>query len=331
MSRKLPPLSVATRAKLFAHLAAMEQSGLPADMAFSLLHLPRAARARVDATRKLIARGIDPATAGRRGGLFGELEAGCLRAALAAGSPAATYRRLADHYAERVALACSIKSAMAVPLFTFVVALFPRPLPALVAGSLAAGGYLLQCIVPLLAAIGIFRLGKRLPHWLAGGAPAELRRQVEHALLRLPLVGAMTLRGNLRDFIEHLAILLEAGVPMFDALPLAEATVGNGMVRAECARIKPALLAGATLAQALAALPAIAGDQLVACVRTGEHSGCLPKMLFRYAATETAALSQLHRQAATWLPRALYALFLLWIGWGVLSSGAFMPHAVEPR
>lgn len=52
-------------------------------------------------------------------------------------------------------------------------------------------------------------------------------------------------------------------------------------------------------------------------------------MLFRHAASETAAFSQLQRQAATWLPRAFYALLLLWIGWGVLSSGAFMPHAGE--
>lgn len=331
MSRKLPPLSVATRAELFAHLAAMEQSGLPADKAFSLLRLPHAERARLDATRKLLARGIDPATAGRRGGLFGELDASCVHAALAAGSPAATYRRLADLYAERVALAGSVKSAMAVPLFTFVLALLLRPLPALVAGTLTTGGYLLQCLSPLLAAAALYQLARRLPQWLAGGAPPALRRQVEHALLRLPLLGAITLRGNLRDFIEHLAILLEAGLPMFDALPLAEATVGNGVVRALCARIKPAMLAGATLAQALAALPAVAGDQLVACVRTGELSGCLPEMLFRHAASETAALSQLHRQAATWLPRAFYALLLLWIGWGVLSNGAFMPHAVEPR
>ncbi|MBK8336863.1 MAG: type II secretion system F family protein [Sterolibacteriaceae bacterium] len=329
MNRTPPPLSVATRAELFAHLAAMEQSGLPADKAFSLLRLPRAEQARVDATRKLIARGIDPATAGRRGGLFGELDASCVRAALAAGSPAATYRRLADLYAERVALAGSVKSAMAVPLFTFVLALLLRPLPALVAGTLTTGGYLLQCVGPLLAAIGIYRLGKRLPHWLAGGAPPALRRLVEQALLRLPLVGGMTLRGNLRDFTQHLAILLEAGLPMFDALPLAEATVGNGVVRAECARIKPAMLAGATLTQALAALPAIGGDQLLACVRSGEHSGCPPEMLFRHAASETAAFSQLQRQAATWLPRAFYALLLLWIGWGVLSSGAFMPHAGE--
>lgn len=331
MNRTPPPLPVATRAELFAHLAAMEQSGLPADKAFSLLRLPRAERARVDATHRLIARGIDPASAGRRSGLFGELEASCVRAALAAGSPAATYRRLADLYAERVALAGSIRSAMAVPLFTFVVALFLRPLPALVAGSLTAGGYLLQCIGPLLATAGLYQLARRLPHWLAGGAPAALRRHVEHALLRLPLAGAMTLRGNLRDFTLHLAILLEAGLPMFDALPLAEATVGNGVLRAECARVKPAMQAGATLAQALSALPAIAGDQLVACVRTGEHSGCLPEMLFRHAASETAALSQLQRQAAIWLPRAVYALLLLWIGWGVLSSGAFMPHAAEPR
>lgn len=321
------PLPVSTRADLFAHLATLEKAGLPAVQAFALLRLPAGASTRLDSTRKLLARGIDPATAGQRSGLFSEIEASCVRAALAAGSPARTYRRLAESYAERVRLAASTRSNMMVPLFVLAIALFVRPLPDLVGGSLSAGGYLLQGMWPLLAAAGLFRLGKWLPHWLAGSAAPTLRRQVEQSLLRLPLVGPIVVRGNLRDFFEHLAILLEAGLPMFDALPVAEATVGNGAVRAECARIKPAMLAGATLAQALAALPDVGNDRLVGYVGTGEQSGSLPEMLFRHVEAETAALSISYRQVTIWLPRAFYVLLLLWIGYGVLSSGAFMPAA----
>lgn len=326
------PLPVAARADLFAHLAAMEKAGLPADKAFALLRLPGAGGARLDATRMLLSRGVGPASAGQRSGLFSDLEASCVRAALAAGSPASTYHRLAALYAERVRLAASMKSNMMVPLLTLVIALFVRPLPALVAGSLSAGGYLLQGLWPLLAAAALFRLVKRSPHWLASGAPTPLRRQIEQSLLRIPLVGPMVIRSNLRDFLEHLAILLEAGLPMFDALPVAEATIGNGVIRTECARIKPAMVAGATLAQAVSALRVGGSDRLLGYVLTGEESGRLPEMLFRHVQAETEALSEIQHQAATWIPRVLYTLLLLWVGYGVLSSGAFMPqHAGEAR
>ena len=325
------PLPLATRADLFAHLAAMEKAGLPTDKAFALLRLPGAEGARLDAARKLLARGIDPATAGQRSGLFSDLEASCVRAALTAGSPASTYRRLADLYAERVRLAASMRSNMMLPLLTLVIALFVRPLPALVAGSLSAGGYLLQGLWPLLATAALWRLVKWSPHWLASSAPVQLRLQIEQSLLRIPLVGPMVIRSNLRNFLEHLAILLEAGLPMFDALPVAEATIGNGVIRAECARIKPAMPAGATLAEALSSLRIAGSDRLVGYVLTGEESGHLPEMLFRHVRAETEVLSHFQQQAATWLPRVLYALLLLWIGYGVLSSGAFMPHAGEAR
>ena len=318
-------LPLATRADLFAHLATMERAGLPADKAFALLRLPGAADARLDSTRKLLARGIDVATAGQRGGLFSVLEASCVRAAVAAGSPACTYRRLAALYAERVGLAASMKSKMMLPLFVLLIALFVRPLPALVGGSLSAGGYLLRCVWPLLAAAALFRLLGWLSHWLESGAPRPLRSQVELTLLRIPLVGPLVARTNLRDFLAHLAMLLEAGLPMFDALPIAEATVGNSAIRAECARLGPAMLTGATLADALAQLRIAGSDQLVGHIRAGEQSGRLPEMLFRHVESETAALSHLQHQVAAWLPRALYALLLLWIGYGVLSSGAFMP------
>ena len=76
------PLPLAARANLFAHLATMEQAGLPADKAFALLRLPAAGQARLDAARKLIARGVDIADAGLRSGLFSHVEARCVRAAL---------------------------------------------------------------------------------------------------------------------------------------------------------------------------------------------------------------------------------------------------------
>ncbi len=319
------PLPLAARANLFAHLATMEQAGLPADKAFALLRLPAAGQARLDAARKLIARGVDIADAGLRSGLFSHVEARCVRAALHAGSPLATYRRLAASHAERVQLASTFKARMLVPLLILFIALSLRPLPSLIVGTIGMSHYLAQVGLPLLALAAIYRLAAELPRWRDTLATPEAGLHIEAALLRIPLIGTLIERTNLRDFVEHLAILLEAGVPMFEALPLAQETMSSSAIRAAHAGVVDAVRAGATLSGALRKTRHHGSGHLTDVVLAGEQSGRLPEALFRHAASESAALSLQYAQLAAWLPRLLYALLLAWIGYSILSSKAFMP------
>lgn len=324
MTADFRPLPLAARAALFAHLAAMEQAGLPADKAFALLRLPGPGQARIEQARKLIARGADIADAGLRSGLFSQVEARSVRAALQAGSPLVTYRRLAASHAERVQLASTFKARMLMPLLVLFIAVSLRPLPALVTGTIGMSHYVAQVALPLLALAAIYRLSIGMPRWRDTLAtPAGLR--IDAALLHIPVVGRLIERTNLRDFVEHLAILLEAGVPMFDALPLAQETMSSMAVRADHAAVAGALRNGATLAQALGKARLHGSDHLLDVVLAGEHAGRLPEALFRHAASETAALSLQAAQLAVWLPRLLYALLLAWIGYGILSSKSFMP------
>src|SRR4051812_27135540 len=83
--RPPPTLPLAARAHLFAHLAAMEKAGLPADRAYALLDLGPAVRARQDTFRRLTARGVAPSLAGLNSGLFTQFESRLLAAAFAAG------------------------------------------------------------------------------------------------------------------------------------------------------------------------------------------------------------------------------------------------------
>jgi general secretion pathway protein F len=62
-------------------------------------------------------------------------------------------------------------------------------------------------------------------------------------------------------------------------------------------------------------------------IHTGEESGTLPEMLFRYAAIETAAINNFYREAAAWLPRIVYALIAMWIAYGILSGAGVGPSA----
>ena len=109
------PLSYRIRAELYIQLAQMEIAGLPFDKAFSLLEIATAAKSRLEVMKKLTARGLDPAKAGERSGLFTKLEARLIHAALSAGSPAVMYRRLADFYTQRAMQMASVKSRMMMP------------------------------------------------------------------------------------------------------------------------------------------------------------------------------------------------------------------------
>jgi general secretion pathway protein F len=322
-------LSYALRADLFTHLAAMEKAGLPADKSFASLKLPAPASARVEAARKLLARGKDIATAGLQSGLFNELEVHVVCAATSAGSPAPTYKRLAETYIQKARQSKTIKSRMTLPLAIFALSLFLQPLPAFITGSMTPVAYLWSCLRPILFLAAGYASFKAFIAWLNNSAPAEIRHVLENRLTTIPMFGAMHVRRNARDFFESLALMLEAGIAMFDALPKACKTISNQQIQSEFAGILPKMKQGATLAEALVGMNYLGNGHAIEMIKTGESSGTLPEMLWRYSTMETEAVRHFQQQVADWIPRIVYGVVMLWMAYSILTSGAFMPHVPE--
>jgi general secretion pathway protein F len=321
------PLSFRIRAELYTQLASMETAGLPVDKTFALLRIVGPGHTRLEAMRKLLARGGDPAFAGEKSGLFTRLEAKLIRAALMAGSPARTYQRLADFYTQRAMQLATLKSRMAMPVFVFIAALFIQPLPGLAAGTFSFAGYLVQSLRPLVVIAALAYVAVKLPSWLSGSSSRpSAPTTFDTLLLRIPLFGAMLVRRNAREFFASLALMLEAGISMLDALPGALDTIENSAIRQEFARIRPRVEQGATLAQALAGMSYIGNAQVIALVETGEASGTLPEMLLRHAAMESDSINHFDQQVADWAPRVLYGLVMLWMAYGLLTGQGFMPR-----
>ena len=136
----------------------------------------------------------------------------------------------------------------------------------------------------------------------------------------------MHVRRNNRDFFSSMALLLEAGIPMFDALPKAVETIGNCVIREDFSRIKPCMQQGATLAQAVEQLIYGGNAQVIGYIQTGESSGTLPEMLLRFADAETAAIQHFQQEVVAWLPRIVYGLLALWMAYSILTGSAFMPR-----
>lgn len=319
------PLPWQIRSNLFAQLAALEKAGLPAAKAFALLKLPPKLQPRVTAMQRLLGRGVPLARAGRQSGLFSDLETSLLSAATDAGSPAPVYARLAEFYMQRAAQVRAMRSRMALPGFMMLIGLLTQQLPQLVAGSVSPAGYLWHTLKPLLVIALLFYLG-RLVYRTQEGEESEWRITLDNLLMRLPLFGKMLVRRNVRDFFESLGLLVEAGMPILDALRRAMATVKLLPVRAQFEAIGPGIEAGATLTAMLDTIPLLEGSAAMALIGTGEASGSLPEMLFRYAAMETVAIANFNQQVADWAPRIVYALVAAWMAYGLLTGPGVMPH-----
>ncbi|GGC95469.1 type II secretion system F family protein [Undibacterium terreum] len=322
------PLSLAIRADIFTHLAAMEKAGLPADKAYSLLKLAPAAQPRLALARKLMARGMNPASAGDSSGLFTPMEVNLLHAAFAAGSPAPVYKRLADTYAYKLKLEKAVKSRMNLPALMLILALFVQPLPRLISGMLSSFAYLRLCLQPLIVIGLLYFLYLQVRGWRQHSGATALRLSMDSLLLGLPVFGTMHLRRNARDFFENLGMLLEAGLPMFEALPKASDAVSNYVIRADYEKLLPAMQRGDTLAQAVAGIRYAGERHIVGFIQTGEASGSLPEMLARHSKGESEAIDHFQQQVADWLPRLAYSAVAVWMAYGILSTSVFKPPAL---
>jgi type II secretory pathway component PulF len=206
------PLPYAVRAELFLQLARLEAAGLPYERAMATIALPTPeAKRRLKAMQALASRGLDAAKAGAQSGLFTSLEARMVRAALIAGSPAPTYQRLAESYSQRARQWSAMRSRLMLPALVLAIALFVQPLPALVGGAIGVKGYAWQVLWPVLLIAALVAVLRML--WMRGG---EAKGKSFHQ--RIPIYGPIFVRTNLRDFFESLALLLEAGAPMLEAL-----------------------------------------------------------------------------------------------------------------
>jgi general secretion pathway protein F len=212
---------------------------------------------------------------------------------------------------------------MMLPVLMFVSAVVISPLPNLVAGSLTWQGYLLKHLLPWVAVAGaVYLLGELSQRWQSARAPQDTLGRV---FSLVPLFGPIQVRRNIRDFFDSLALLLEAGMPILDALPIALSTVRNQTLRRQLSQIKPRIEAGASFSQAVAELSFPNHAHACALIAPGEASGVLPQMLFRYSEAETAAINRFDDFVAEWVPRLFYTATALLIGYGMIHSGAFTP------
>lgn len=292
-------------------LASLLQAGLPVDEALSAIlgqSDSRTLRRLVAGVRGRVLEGHSLASA-----LEGWPESfpEIYRATVAAGEQTrhlpAVLERLAQHMEERQALSQRLRLAMIYPailvgtallivagLLTYVVpeitrvfTSMERELPAITRALLwtseAARGWGHWLLAGLLAAFVAARVALRRP------GP---RRRRDRLLLRLPLVRRLVREGNAARVARTLAILLQSGLPLVDALGIAARATTSLPIREALDRAAIQVREGLALHKALAAgglLPPL----LLHLVASGEAGGNLESMLEAAARTHEQEVNAL--------------------------------------
>ncbi|WP_417552957.1 type II secretion system inner membrane protein GspF [Marinomonas fungiae] len=126
--------------------------------------------------------------------------------------------------------------------------------------------------------------------------------------------------------IRQLATLIEAGLPIDDALSGVASQSGKGRVRSMLLAIRARVLEGFSLAQALSAYPKAFPTLFQASVQAGEESGKLPAVLLALAeSSEREQRTQQKLQSAL-----LYPALLTLVAIAIVSFllGSVMPDIV---
>lgn len=198
-------------------------------------------------------------------------------------------RQLAIYLEKEEALVRKIRGAMAYPSFVLV---------------LAIGVVFLMLTVALPPLMGLFEsFGAELPlptrillalttffstyKWYILGAILALvvgavivvrsrpgRLLFDTALLRLPLIGRVTIQGAVARMCRSMSTLLQAGLSMPEIIAMSVRTQSNRVIASALEQVRTELLQGHGLAEPLAKRKLFPG-MLVQMVRVGEETGAL--------------------------------------------------------
>lgn len=244
--------------------------------------------------------------------LFGDFYVNMVRSGEASGQMATVLARLVEHMERQRALRDSVVSATIYPaillgvavlsliaMLGFVVPQFEKmftdmgdalPLPTRIIMEL---GHVFTRYGVFIG-IGLFILGSFIFRW---SKTPRGRQWWQSRLLRLPLVGRLTLKYQLTLFSRSLGTLLGNGVPMLAALNIATETVGNTVLQESLARVVPIVKQGGKVVQAISAT-GIFEPLAINLIRVGEETGRVGPMMLELAAI-------LNREVETGIKRLL--------------------------
>jgi general secretion pathway protein F len=295
------PVTQADVLLLTSELSIMLRAGLALDNALRVLigmsHKPSVA-ALTQSTLEDVKGGTPFSKAlGKNRALFGDFYINMIRSGEVSGQLSSVMERLVEHMERLRALRENVISATIYPaillgvavlsliaMLGFVVPQFEKlfndmgdalPLPTRLVMGL---GHAFTSYGLVIAAAAFF-IGGAAWRWFK--SPAG-RSWWQNRVLRLPLLGSLTLKYELTLFSRSLGTLLGNGVPLLTALRIATETVGNDVLRGALASVGPMVKEGSKMVDAINAT-GIFEPLAINLIRVGEETGRIGPMMLELA------------------------------------------------
>lgn len=245
--------------------------------------------------------------------LFSPLYISMVKAGEQGGNLDKVLDELAQHLERAKALRSSVVSAMIYPAILTVVAFLsvflllgfvvPRfevlfsnmgkalPLPTQIVVELghltAQYGWVLVVLI-VLAVIA----------WRRASLRADFREWKDGMALRLPLFGTLLVKYETTIFSRTLGTLLESGVPVIKAVPIAVETLGNTRIRRAMSKVQSSIKEGGRLSDTLERTGMFT-EMGVQMIRVGEESGRVEEMLLDLARVYDDDVQQMIKRGLT--------------------------------
>lgn len=288
-------------ATLTRKLATLLRAELPLDRALELL----SELCEKPATKKMVTRLLTAIRGGasladaldKEERSFPNYYRSMVRAGETGASLEAVLARLADFLERAQQVRGQLRSALIYPAFLLITAgvslvvllIFVLPafqpmfedagakLPWVTQAVIDFGAFVRAAWWAIAALVLVLALGLRL-HL---GTPAG-RLWWHKQMLRIPVLGALWLKGDVARFARTLGTLLANGVALLTALKLVREVMSNAALSEGIAAVEPDVKAGRGLAAPLSENP-LYPPLLVQLIRVGEESGRLEDMLLKLA------------------------------------------------
>lgn len=318
--KQMPDIS--ELADLYLQLARMEDAGISHAQAFKILiETGSSLSARLYKAISYLKSGRTIAESGYRTGLFCQLDRELITAGEFSGKLEEIYQQLARYYGDKARHIRKIKSHLIFPLSILLLALLIQPIPALFVGSITVMEYILGSFGAFAYILFLMYVFWRLPYWLTEGALRflGLRQLIFQLQLTLPLIAPWLIRRQIKEFLLILGLMLDAGVPILEAMPKAAGTVKNVILAKRIREASYSMQKGQNLTEALMQINEFKSSTLQ-IIAIGEQSGKLATNLLHFAKLEAEVISLQEEMLAQWIPRLIYTVITVWMAYSIISA-----------
>ena len=309
-------LSFRQKEQLFHELSQLSKSGIPLGRGLEVMGRGRGA---ISATARSIAKNLDRERslgAAFRSAGFSASDAAIVEAGEANGRLDQIYPELQSYYAQLAEAKRLIVRKMAYPL----VVLHLGAVLLSIAPALMGDGWptFWRNVIPvLLAFYAVLVLLFFLFSFIRGSFASSA------ALARffgfMPVIGKLFVTWTAWKFSWILSLYVRSGGGLLRAFGIAGAASDNALLNAAAQGAVERVQKGEGLAEALRGsrrLPSL----LERAIETGEHSGRLDEEIHRAAEMYREQFTQRLLSIAEWIPRILYIVILLLMGYRIIES-----------